>query len=782
MTTDIMLTFIILGVSILLFITEAIRVDLVGLAVLVALALTNLVKPEQALIGFSNPAVVTVWAMFILSAGLSRTGVSNRIGKEVMRFAQGGDARLVSFLMTVTALLSAFMNNIGVAAIFLPVTLEVARRTNRPASRLLLPMAYGSLLGGLILLIGTASNLIVRDALREAGYKPFGIFDFTIGGLIIMVASVAYMALIGRRFLPIREPISPLSAANDRNVDIKDLYGLEERLAYLVLPEDSYLAGKTLAESRIGHALGLNVLHIQRKTGHRVPAEVNTQLKSGDRLLILGRLDRIEEIAAHPFIVIEDDFPAIARLFSEIIGMAEFQVKPGSEFEGQTLAGMGFRHRFDLNVIAIRHGEMIRRTNLQNIPLSPGDRILAQGFLSDLTRLERERNFRILNVDETSAFQLDERLLYIRIPEDSFLAGHSLEESRLGKAYGLSVLSVERGSGNWLMPEPGYMLEKGDRLVVAGRPLDIEVIRGLSKLNVDRHVDVGLDKLSNGRYQIVEVMLSPYTSLAGKTLPELRFREKYGVSVLAIWRGDRVFRTNLNEIKLNFGDALLSYGTLDRFELIARDRDFVVLKTEVQEQPRSKLAPLASFIMLGVVGSVILFGLPIAIAAITGCVLMVLTRCLTMEEAYQSIDWRSVFLIAAMLPLGIAMQQSGAAAYLANQVIQTIGGFGPMAILAGLMVLSMVATQVMPSPVVAVLMSPIALTTAENLGVSPYPLMMGVAYALAAAFLSPVAHPANVLVMSPGGYRFSDYVKQGLPISIIVLVISIPLLPLLFPF
>ena len=265
-------------------------------------------------------------------------------------------------------------------------------------------------------------------------------------------------------------------------------------------------------------------------------------------------------------------------------------------------------------------------------------------------------------------------------------------------------------------------------------------------------------------------------------MPELRFREKYGVSVLAIWRGDRVYRTNLNEIKLNFGDALLCYGTLDRFELIARDRDFVVLKTEVQEKPRLKQAPLAALIMLGVVGSVILLGLPIAIAAIAGCVLMVLTRCLTMEEAYQSIDWKSVFLIAAMLPLGIAMQQTGAATYLANQVIQTIGGLGPMAVLAGLMVLSMVATQVMPSPVVAVLMSPIALTTAVNMGVSPYPFMMGVAYALAAAFLSPVAHPANVLVMSPGGYRFSDYVKQGLPISLIVLLISIPLVPLLFPF
>ena len=307
------------------------------------------------------------------------------------------------------------------------------------------------------------------------------------------------------------------------------------------------------------------------------------------------------------------------------------------------------------------------------------------------------------------AYHLDDCLLLIRIPPDSALMGRSLEESRLGAAYGLSVLCIGSGDQEWQMPQPDHILQAGDLLVVGGRPRDVDVIRGLGRLQVDRQVDVSIEKLSDGKFQIVEVMLSPYTNLAGKSLPDLRFREKYGVSVLAIWRGDRVYRTNLNEISLNFGDALLCYGPLDRFELIARDRDFVVLKTDVQEQPRLNKAPLASLTMLGVIGSVILLGLPISIAAIAGCVIMLVTRCLTMEEAYQSIDWRSVFLIASMLPLGIAMEQTGAATFLATLVIDSVGRFGPTAILAGLMVLSMAATQVMPSPVVAVLMSPIAL-------------------------------------------------------------------------
>jgi di/tricarboxylate transporter len=782
LTFEIALVLGILGTVIILFVTEIVRVDVAALIVLVTLALTGLVQPDQALAGFSNPAVITVWAMFILSAGLSRTGVARIIGNQVLRFAGGGDGRLISVLMTITALLSAFMNNIGVAAMFLPITLDIARRTNRLASKLLIPMAYGSLLGGLILLIGTPSNLIVRDALREAGFEPLGMFDFTLGGLIILVLSVTYMAFIGRRFLPTSQPISPLSAANHRRLDVKSLYRLEERLAYLVLPTDSPLAGKTIGESRIGLALGVNILSIRRRNGQRLPADVNAELEGGDRLLILGRLDRIEEFAAHPIILIEEDQLAIARLISEEIGLAEFEVASDSAFAGRSLASLNFRRQFGLNVLAIRHGEVIKRTNLQNIPLTPGDRLLLQGPVSNLDSLADQQGYRQLGEEEARDYHLEERLLFIRIPQGSALSGRSLEESRLGSAYGLAVLSIDRGEGVWQLPQPKLTLEAGDLLVIGGRPQDIEVLRGLESLQVDKHVNVEMEKLEDSSLQMVEVMLSPYTTLTGKTLTELRFREKFGVSVLAIWRGDRAYRTGLGDIPLNFGDALLCYGPLDKFEIMAKDRDFVVLKVEVQEAPRTDKAVFASLIILGVVGSVILLGLPLSIAAISGCVLMVITRCLSMEEAYQSINWRAVFLIAAMLPLGVAMQETGAADFLAGFIIEMAGAFGHHAILAALMLLAMSATPVMPTPVVAVLMSPIALTTAVDLGISPHAFMLGIAYALAAAVLSPIAHPANVLVMSPGGYRFSDYFKQGLPIALIVLLVSVPLLPLLFPF
>lgn len=783
MTPEIALAFAVLAGVVVVLATGWLRVDLAALLTLATLAITGLVDPQQALAGFSNPAVITIWAMLILSAGLSRTGVSDALGRQVVRLAGRSDARLIAVLATTAAVLSAFMNNIAVAAMFLPLTMEIARRTRRAPSQLLMPMAYGSLLGGLLLLIGTSTNLLVRDALREAGYAPLGMFDFTPGGLLIVLGGIAYMALLGRRLLPVRESIGPLAAGDPGNgSELEALYGLEERLAWLLVPPQSPLAGLTLTESRIGLILGLNVLSIRRQDGRRVAVDPNVRLEGGDRLLILGRLDRIEALAAHPPILVEPERLTAADLIDAQNGLAELRVTADSPFSGQSPAAVNFRGRYGLNVLAVQNGAQVRRTHLQHIPLKPGERLLLLGAHECLAALADQPDYRLLDVKQAQTYRVEERLLALRIPEGSALAGQTLEESRLGAHYGVAVLRVERADGRRETPQPSLRLEAGDRLIVEGRPSDIELLRGLTGLQVERRVDVSLEELNDGTSQFVEVMLSPHTTLAGRTLASLRFREKYGVSVLAIWRGHRAYRTGLGEMPLNFGDGLLCYGPLERFALIARDRDFVVLKMELQEPPRPHKALPALLIMLGVVLAAAALDAPISIAALTGCVLMVLTGCLTMDELYRAIDWRSIFLIAAMLPLGTALAQTGAAAWLAHALLAVIGGYGPTAVMAGLMILTMLATQFMPGVVVVVLISPVALTAAAELGVSPYPLMLGIAYALAAAVLSPVGHAANLLVMSPGGYRFGDYFRQGAPIALIVLAVSLLLLPRLFPF
>jgi di/tricarboxylate transporter len=291
-----------------------------------------------------------------------------------------------------------------------------------------------------------------------------------------------------------------------------------------------------------------------------------------------------------------------------------------------------------------------------------------------------------------------------------------------------------------------------------------------------------LSELETEDTALLEAVMSPHSTLAGKAVRELNFRAKYGLTILAIWRGGRAYRSHIRDMKLKFGDALLLFGSRRRLQMFGAEPDFLVLSEEALPAPRRNKAPYALLIMALVLIPVILNWLPIAISAVAGVALMILTGSLQMDEAYRLIEWKAVFLIAGMLPLGIALDHSGAAQLIGDSMISLIGNAGPLAVSAGLFLLASVGSQVMPNPAVAVLLAPIALSTAAELGISPYPLMMTVAVSSSAAFLSPVGHPANLLVMGPGGYKFTDYIKVGLPLTIIVMVVFLLELPFLWPF
>nr|WP_208294607.1 SLC13 family permease [Nitratidesulfovibrio liaohensis] len=271
------------------------------------------------------------------------------------------------------------------------------------------------------------------------------------------------------------------------------------------------------------------------------------------------------------------------------------------------------------------------------------------------------------------------------------------------------------------------------------------------------------------------------TTLAGKTLTDLLFREHYGLSVLAIWRRQQALRTDLSTLPLQFGDALLVYGPRKSLEAVARDSDFLVLDEAAAQAPRLSKAPLAAGIMFAVIASAILGLVPIAIAALTGAAIMVVTRCLSMEEAYRAIEWKVVFLVASMLPLGVAIQKTGAAQMGAEAVVAMVGDMGPRWVVAALFAITVLGTQIIPTAALVVLMTPVALSAAASLDISPHLLMMTVAIAASASFASPLSHPAHLLVMGPGGYRFTDYVKVGVPLTLVTMLVAVWLLPLLWP-
>ena len=330
------------------------------------------------------------------------------------------------------------------------------------------------------------------------------------------------------------------------------------------------------------------------------------------------------------------------------------------------------------------------------------------------------------------------------------------------------------------LPAP-TALEGGDLLLIEGQPADLDVLRGLQDLEIDTSVPANLGAFDSERLTLMDATLDPRSSLAGRTVGELNFRERYGIELAGIWREGETVGADLADERLQIGDALLLLGPRDRLQLLDSDSDFLVLTPLGRKPPDTRRAPVAAAIMLGVVVSVLLGYAPISIAAVVGGSIMVLTGCLSMEQAYRAIDWRAIFLIAGMLPLGTAMQSSGAATYIADQVMTLLGDAGPWPVIMGLYIVTAMATMIIPTAALVVLMSPIVLSAMSDMGYAPETAMMAIAMAASASFTSPISHPANILVMGPGGYRFVDYLKVGVPLTIVVFIAVMILLPFFWP-
>ena len=782
MTPEIAFVLGILVVSLILFISEVIRMDLVALLVLGALAVRGLVDADQAFAGFSNTAVITVWAMFIVGEGLTRTGIADIIGRQVMRIGGRREVTMIFVIMVTGAVLSAFMNNIGVAALMLPVVVEVARRTRIPASRLLMPLAYSTLLGGLMTLIGTPPNLLISESLAQGGYAPFKLFDFTPLGASVMIVGVLFVALFGRFLLPKRR------SERGRHVSQRSLrarYKLHEHTFMLRVPRDSVLVGKTLTESRIGTSTDLIILALVREGRSETLPSRQTVLRGGDGVLVQGRLDQFRELRRWSDLVIEREAPVLKSMVAAKIAYAEVTIADTSSLVAELVRHAAFRTRFNVAVVGLRRGDRYRLTNLTYVPLKKGEQVLVQGEVEAIEQLEKFSDFAAVETLEPERldekYHTNERLFVVRLPKGSDLVGATLSKSRLADVFDFRVVAIFREGTLHVMPRGDEELDGGDLLLIEGQLADLEVLRGLQELVIETSVPANLGAFESERLTLMDATLDPRSRLAGRTVGELNFRERYGIELAGIWREGQTFGTELAEERLQVGDALLMLGPRDRLQLLASDSDFLILTPLGQEPPDTRRAPLAAAIMLSVVLAVMFGYAPISVAAVVGGSIMVLTGCLNMEQAYRAIDWRAIFLIAGMLPLGTAMQDTGAAAYLANQVMALLGDAGPWPVIMGLYVLTAMATMIIPTAALVVLMSPIVLSAMADMGLQPETAMMAVAMAASASFTSPISHPANILVMGPGGYRFVDYLKVGVPLTIVVFIAVMVLLPILWP-
>jgi di/tricarboxylate transporter len=584
---------IIVGLALALIMSNRLRPDLVALLVLLALGLSGILPPEQALAGFSRSAVIAIVGLFVITAALERNGVVQWLADHLARLSGASEPRMIAVFTLAGAVLSLGMNNIAAGAVLLPAAVNVARRAKVPTSRVLMPLGYGTLLGGMATLFTTA-NIIISGALRSQNQRALSMLDFVPTGGALVIAGTLYILLIGRKLLPRRESVGQMALPV---ADLTATYRLAERLWEVRVQPGSPLISQQLAQSVIGSRTGATVIGLWHGREAKIPPAPADVIAANDILLVLGREDRVRQLEA-------------------------------------------------------------------------------QG-----TTIGRD--------------------------------GHHWESAR-----GLPV-------------------------------------------------------------RLTEVVIAPRSPAIGQTLKGLRFRTKYGLTTVALWREGRSYRTDVADFELEAGDALLMVGPREAVRSLAEEPGYIVLgQTHSAPHPtpgRARLTVIiaAAALLLSALGVV-----PTAEAMLAGAAALVLTGCLNMEESYTAIDWRVVVLIAGMLPIGTALVATGLAAQIGAFFSATMASAGPLGLIAGLYLATVVLTQFVGGQVAALIMGPIAVGAAVNLAINPPAVAVAVAIGCSTAFVTPLAHPVNVLMMGPGGYTFRDYVRAGAGLTLVCLATLLLVMPL----
>jgi di/tricarboxylate transporter len=591
MTPQILLLLVLLAIALGLFWWERISSEVIALGLLLALTFTGLLPADQAFAGFGSNTVIMILGLLILTAALERTGVAELAGRAVLRHAEDNLDRLLWIVMLASAGLGAFISNTASTAFFLPVVLGIAKKSGISASKLLMPLAFSSIVTSSVTLVSTSTNLVVSGMMSAYRMPPMGMFELAPVGLPIAAVGLAYMFL-ARRFIPDRPAPGELI----------EEFGVRPYLSEIVIQPGSNLAGKTLGEANVAQQLGLTVLRILRNKNRKLTPRANTMLREGDTLIVEGGQADIVKIKDTAGVeIVADAQVSDADLAAENSALVEAVLLPGSPLLGRTLRRQRFRERYGAQVLGINHQGANVIEKLRDVPLQLGDLLLLQGGRDNLARLHESRVVSVLGASE------------------------SMEEVR----------------------------------------------------------------------------------------------------------------------------------------------------------PRIGRAPLAIGIFVGVLAVVTAGVLTLPLAAMLGVLIAFITRCITPEEAYARVEWKAIILIGSLLGLGAAMEQTGAAKYLAWQLVSFTGTSQPLLLLTVFFGLTVFLTQPMSNQAAAIVVLPIAIETALHLGMNPRTFAMMVAVAASCSYLTPL-EPSCLMVYGPGRYRFADFMKIGFLLTLLIYAVSITLVPLVW--
>lgn len=766
---------VILVVMVVVLVLELASTEVVAFCVLLSLFYLDYLRPVEAFEGFSSPVVITIFGIFFISSALRETGVADAFGRRIAFWAGGSQTRLLVVLMLASALLSAWMNNVAAVAMLMPAVASIAVHTGTPPSKLFMPLTFGVILGGILTLVGTPPNLVASQVLAQNGFEPLSLFDITPIGIAVVLAGVAYMVFFGRRWLPggqtekRRRDASVLTRA----------YRIEERLTSIKVPVGSKLDGASLRETRLGTALDVAVVAVLRGRKKILAPGPDFRLQGNDTLLVDGHFADLEHLLNVQGLAVFEAEASRLAASPQAQGLV-LSLPAGSGLVGKSLRELRFRDRFGVLVVGLRRGRELVREELGRRILRPTDHILALGTAEQVASLRNQKGLQVEAEGLALGELMEERFFTLQVPPGSPLIGRSVRETRLGELAGLTVLGILRGGLLSLAVSGDETVEKGDELLVAGEPTRILDLVSLGQLELA--AEPAGTQLESDTVGVAEVVIAPRSAAAGSSLRQLSFRDRYGLQALALWRGGATIAKELANIPLRYGDALLLHGPIEKIRRLAEEPDFVVLLEPEKERPRSDKAPFAIAALALLILLIVTGAAPTHIAALTGAMLCVVSGALTMPQAYRSIEWRALYFVAAIWPVGTAMQKSGASAWLASGIVGLGEGLGPTLYLAILVCASSLLAQVLDGVPAVVILGSVAIEVADRLDVSPYPLVVGIGLAASAAFMTPWSHKASTLVVNAGGYHTRDFLKVGTPLTVLMLALLVLLVPLAFPF
>ncbi len=463
MTWEIAFLILLLVVMAYLFLTAKLPVDLTAFLGLTVLILGGYVGPTEAFSGFASPAVITMLGIFVISAALLYTGIADMVASKVYTLVGGKEIPLIITLMLVSGVLSAFMNNIAATAVLMPAVAGIARRSGLSASRLMMPLAFGSILGGTTTMVGTPPNIVAATILSEQGLEPFGLFDFTPIGVLLLLAGVLFMITLGRKLLPDRQA----GPGETETTDLTHIYHLEERLFTIRLPRESALDNLSLAEANLSGALGIQVVSILRQGSRNFVPKADTRLKGGDVLLVEGRLSDLEDIIRVGDVELRPtttrQIPRPMRGFTAI----RAEVREGSGLVGKSPREAQFRERYHVVIVGIERGAETLREGLGSESLEAGDWIIALGARSELYKMQSDPDFRVQSLGLAALRSLEGYMSVIRIPPGSSLVGSTVGGSRLGELVGVTIGAIIRDDVTRLAVQPDDVIEAGGGLLGA---------------------------------------------------------------------------------------------------------------------------------------------------------------------------------------------------------------------------------------------------------------------------------------------------------------------------